>query len=195
MNFFDSEYSELHKDKKQIERQLRAVDLKQMDYVDFKNKVGKISTCSVSLEKCNCLDFHKRRKPCKHMYRLAMDLGIFSVEEVSEKFTSRIEIIFRRKQNGVFEKIFNVEDGIFSVRFREDKHGIKAHCTCPAGRYKTLCRHVVQCINEDEEIADVLRDYGLLSIYESHLKKLEEAEKIQLEAKNLKKNFAKLLLE
>jgi len=110
-------------------------------------------------------------------------------------FTPKIEIVFRRKENGIFEKIFNVNDGIFTVRFREDKRGVKAHCSCPAGRYKMLCRHIIQCVTEDKEIAELLRDYGLLTIYEGHLNKIKEAEKLEREAKNLKKNFARLLLE
>lgn len=80
MNFFSLEYSELHKEQSQISRQLRALELKKMDSINAETKTGKISTCFVSLEKCNCHDFQNRRKPCKHMYRLAMDLGIFSID-------------------------------------------------------------------------------------------------------------------
>ncbi|MBQ6975957.1 MAG: SWIM zinc finger family protein [Selenomonadaceae bacterium] len=195
MNFFDAKYTNLHKDKKQVERQRRAVDLNEMDYVDFQNQIGKVDGRSVSLEKCNCLDFHKRGKPCKHMYRLAMDLGIFSIEDGAKKFNQKIEVLFRRRQNGVFEKIFNVDEGFFTVRFREDKRGVKAHCSCRAGKYKMLCRHIIQCITEDEEIAELLSDYGLLTIYEEHLNKIKESEKLEREAKNLKRNFARLLLE
>lgn len=32
----------------------------------------------VSLENCDCEDFRRRKLPCKHMYRLAYELGCFS---------------------------------------------------------------------------------------------------------------------
>lgn len=41
---------------------------------NFKGSSGNHTT---SLEKCSCVDFLRRRKPCKHMYRLAMELDIF----------------------------------------------------------------------------------------------------------------------
>lgn len=31
----------------------------------------------VSLDECNCADFMRRKLPCKHIYRLAMELGVF----------------------------------------------------------------------------------------------------------------------
>ena len=35
-----------------------------------------------SLAACTCNDFVKRKKPCKHIYRLAMELGIFDNGQV-----------------------------------------------------------------------------------------------------------------
>lgn len=32
----------------------------------------------VSLDECNCADYIRRKLPCKHIYRLAMELGVFS---------------------------------------------------------------------------------------------------------------------
>lgn len=37
---------------------------------------GKSSTYDVSLESCSCPDFQRRNLPCKHMYRLAIELGV-----------------------------------------------------------------------------------------------------------------------
>ena len=77
----------------------------------------------------------------------------------------------------------------------KDRFGVSAHCTCPAGKYKTLCRHVVQCITEDEEIAEIMRDEGLLQMYEEYIEKERLAEQLKLESTKLKKRFARLLLE
>lgn len=30
----------------------------------------------VSLESCSCVDYQRRGEPCKHMYRLALELGV-----------------------------------------------------------------------------------------------------------------------
>lgn len=40
--------------------------------------VGSDGTYSVSLDKCTCYDFESRNLPCKHMYRLALDLGLLA---------------------------------------------------------------------------------------------------------------------
>ena len=116
MNFFDSQNTELHNDREQFLRQLRARDLK-LDYVDFAEKVGKIDNITVSLEKCSCFDFNKRHKPCKHMYRLAMDLKIFAIE--NPPITLIKENIFEDNGNKIIEKVFSVEHGVFYVKFNK----------------------------------------------------------------------------
>lgn len=40
----------------------------------FQGSNGRYNT---DLEKCTCVDFVRRKLPCKHMYRLAIDLGCF----------------------------------------------------------------------------------------------------------------------
>ena len=36
---------------------------------------GSSGTHTTALDHCSCVDFNRRRLPCKHMYRLAMELG------------------------------------------------------------------------------------------------------------------------
>lgn len=38
-----------------------------------------------SLSECTCIDFKKRKLPCKHMYRLAIELGILDETAKSDK--------------------------------------------------------------------------------------------------------------
>ena len=38
---------------------------------------------NVSLESCTCVDFVRNKKPCKHMYRLATELGVMGESEDS----------------------------------------------------------------------------------------------------------------
>lgn len=95
-----------------------------------------------------------------------------------------------------FEKVFVIEgnNDDYVVRFNGDGKEIHAHCTCQAGEFKMLCKHVLGCIEADDEIADAFRDYGLMAVYEEYMQKDQEAEKIKREAKNLKKKLARILL-
>lgn len=84
MEFFGSENVALHSDVEQLKRQKSALSLK-MSAIDSVLQTGTIKNYSVSLENCSCVDFSRRHKPCKHMYRLAMELGIFKADEKNLK--------------------------------------------------------------------------------------------------------------
>lgn len=101
-----------------------------------------------------------------------------------------------------FEKEFDVAGNvvvgikqIHVVRIVSDGQTVHAHCDCMAGEHKTLCKHVLKCIDEDKEIRYALTQCGYLQVYEEHLMMLKEAEKMKREAKNLKKKFERLFLE
>lgn len=76
MNFFSDEKYFLHVTEDQIKRQQNARSL-QFHSIDRDARTGKIKTYKVSLDGCTCMDFLRRHKPCKHMYRLAAELGVF----------------------------------------------------------------------------------------------------------------------
>lgn len=44
-------------------------------------------TYSVSLRHCTCPDYHKRQKPCKHMYRFVLDSGRANIIQAGDKYT------------------------------------------------------------------------------------------------------------
>ncbi|MBQ9442313.1 MAG: hypothetical protein IJU55_04815 [Selenomonadaceae bacterium] len=94
-----------------------------------------------------------------------------------------------------FEKSFLIEGGSddYVVRFTSDSKRMKASCTCPAGEHFTLCKHVIQCL-EDEEVAAELKRHGLDEVFREYLEKDKEAERLKVQAKNIKKKFARLLL-
>lgn len=46
---------------------------------------GHDNVYDVSLLKCDCVDFQRRQLPCKHMYRLAMELGL--IKETALSYT------------------------------------------------------------------------------------------------------------
>lgn len=43
-------------------------------YGYFQGRSGKYETF---LDHCNCIDFNRTKKPCKHIYRLAIELGVY----------------------------------------------------------------------------------------------------------------------
>lgn len=69
-----------HDDDGQIRRQKRAWGC-YIDSIDYNRREAKMhgnkgEVHTTTLEKCTCYDFRKRKIPCKHMYRLAMELGL-----------------------------------------------------------------------------------------------------------------------
>ncbi|ARK25968.1 hypothetical protein SporoP37_15675 [Sporosarcina sp. P37] len=46
---------------------------------------GRASQYNSSLEYCECIDFRRNKKPCKHMYRLAMEMDL-----IEEQFESNL---------------------------------------------------------------------------------------------------------
>lgn len=58
---------------------------------------GSSGTHTTSLDHCSCVDFNRRKLPCKHMYRLAMELGDFQTNFESDK-SAIIEPVGKREK-------------------------------------------------------------------------------------------------
>lgn len=101
MNYFVEGYEDFHNEEEQMLRQDRSMkvqinwepvlDKNGEPIINEKSKTprrkyffdGRKQTCqignyTVTLERCDCMDFTQRRKPCKHMYKLASRCGVFS---------------------------------------------------------------------------------------------------------------------
>ena len=83
--------SDLHYDYKQVQRILSA-QAKSMERdvleIDSEKKVIVIKGSGedpyyATLDECTCQDFMFRRKPCKHMYKLAIELNV--LDEIPER--------------------------------------------------------------------------------------------------------------
>ena len=96
-----------------------------------------------------------------------------------------------------FRKNFTVqvEGRNYYVYFVSDGTNVHAHCSCLACKYKTLCRHILQCIEDDAEIFNALKECGMWQLYEVYLQLEKSAMEVKRESKTLKKKFAHLLLE
>lgn len=77
--------NDIHADESQIDRQGRSMTYPFSFDIDEKNKIAHFSSTSelpfydTSLSECTCGDFQARKLPCKHIYRLAVELGIIEI--------------------------------------------------------------------------------------------------------------------
>lgn len=82
--------------------------------------VGSDGTYDVTLNSCTCHDFQMRQLPCKHIYKLAFELGYFELPKINhaaatafkESIPSEIERLKELYFNGAisidkFNKIVN----------------------------------------------------------------------------------------
>jgi len=90
---------EIHAQKEQIARQGRAMNYPFSFEIDKKNKTARFSSTSelpyyeTSLTSCNCGDFEQRGLPCKHIYRLAVELGIIEIIKRKPTKTSNSDVL------------------------------------------------------------------------------------------------------
>ena len=80
MNFFTPEFLDLHNETEQLTRQAK-VSFFKVEHLDIIYQTAVINGYNTSLESCTCADFCLREKPCKHMYRLANELKLFSFKK------------------------------------------------------------------------------------------------------------------
>ncbi len=96
----------------------------------------------------------------------------------------------------------------YTVRFYLDKNEISAFCSCPAGVYRMLCKHIMRIISDDDSILYDNRQKKLMEQIGSHLRKttipsllseLNESEMImkraQQKAREAKQNLEKAILQ
>lgn len=159
--------NEIHTDEAQIARQGRA-----MNY-DFEFKVDKVNQTAIfssttdipfystSLSKCNCYDFQERGLPCKHIYRLAVELGYIKIikrptfdkdklseVKASDDIDKHPEQI--KRQNSAMDKkctptSIDYENGvgIFSGSGKTPYTATKDTCTCRDYFVRKLpCKHI-----------------------------------------------------
>lgn len=94
-----------------------------------------------------------------------------------------------------FEAISETTGEIYQVTFVSDGEKVKAQCSCPAGQKKTLCKHVLDCIDADSALRFALVQCGYQQVYEEHELLMKEIESLKKEARNVKKKFERLLLK
>lgn len=91
MASFDWDES-VHSELDQISKIARAGQIKEKDFVmgsdgQSATITGSSGTYEVTLDECTCSSFVKvhGNRPCKHMYKLAMELGLFEGPPAKDK--------------------------------------------------------------------------------------------------------------
>lgn len=122
--FYKDDYFTLSPDQKYRVDRARKLCIQ---YIDKENQTGLINDYHVNLLKCSCQDFKRQKNPCKHMYRLAYELGLCEFEHpvipvpyqeicsrtvksmIKELLThDERKILFEIARNSTYEKTFVV---------------------------------------------------------------------------------------
>lgn len=86
-NDFDFWEPTIHDTPEQVKRQKRATDV-ALTPLSISDGIGKFrgSSCDyyTSLIACQCTDFSRRKLPCKHIYRLAHELNVFQLPDITK---------------------------------------------------------------------------------------------------------------
>lgn len=99
-SFFSEENKELHYDYNQVKRIESAKKLKDEQVLEEDLTPGNehaliqgsnAEPYHVTLNDCTCVDFAAHKKPCKHMYRLALDAGILELPTCKKKSSRNID--------------------------------------------------------------------------------------------------------
>lgn len=146
--------SSFHDEPEQKSRRERALDVRYTPIVIDRNGEGAYFRSSdgneyaTTLDSCQCLDFQRRRKPCKHMYRLAMELGYLpGIKEEDRCKTT--------KRTGEFWTVNQVLDKISGLT-TEEMDGFAYIC------YKCGNNNKNGEFKADAKLCDKLYDLGLI---------------------------------
>lgn len=96
MKFHDEWDSSIHADPEQVKRQKSATSAKltpvsvDHDLCSGSFKGSKSSVYTTTLNSCTCVDFARRKLPCKHIYRLAYELHQFDLGDAVSSLPSSV---------------------------------------------------------------------------------------------------------
>lgn len=167
--------SSVHEQEAQISRQGRAMTYPFSFEVDEKARAARFSSTSdlpyyeTTLCCCTCYDFQGRHLPCKHMYRLASELGIIEIIKRSPshydkerldniRFSSDINSQpdqIKRIQSAKSSKTaplsvdYNAQTGVFSGSGKKPYNTTLTSCTCRDYFVRRLpCKHMYRLMIE-----------------------------------------------
>ena len=155
----------IHEDDAQIARQGRAMTYPCTFKVNKRKKTARFSSTTdlpyydTSLEECTCYDFQERQLPCKHIYRLAVELGIIEIIKRPTFDKEKLEAIkssedidstpdqLKRQKSAEKCKLLSIDPetgvGIFAGSGKTPYETTVDSCTCRDFFVRRLpCKHI-----------------------------------------------------
>ena len=162
----DWDYS-MHCEQSQIDRQGRSMTYPFTFKINRKNETAQFSSTSIlpyydtTLSSCTCFDFEKRKLPCKHIYRLASELGFIEIIRRPSFDKEKLEDIkkssdidnepdqIKRQKSGMSSKCipaevnYEEETAIFNGSGKSPYITTTTTCTCRDFFVRRLpCKHI-----------------------------------------------------
>ena len=170
---------EVHEDPAQIDRQGRAMTY-PFTFRIFKRKMmGRFSSTTdlpyydTSLTECTCYDFQGRKLPCKHIYRLAVELGYIEIINRPTFDKAKVEAIknsddidsepdqVKRQKSAMTSKCapvsvdYAARTGVFAGSGKEPYQTTETTCTCRDYFVRRLpCKHIYRLRHELNNAAE-----------------------------------------
>lgn len=176
----------IHEEEKQIERQGWAMNYPFTFEIDKENRSGRFSSTTLQpfyethLDSCTCNDFLERQKPCKHIYRLTVELGLIEIikrqgggydkkklEEIknSDDIDSQPDQL-KRQKSALKCKIIELDKenkkAIFKGSGKDPYETTLDSCTCRDFVVRDLpCKHIyrLRMELEDPNIPDEIQEF------------------------------------
>lgn len=171
-NWIDWDYS-LHSDNPQIERQGRSMTYPFTFEIDKQAQAARFSSTSIhpyydtTLSSCTCDDFQTRGLPCKHIYRLAVELGYIEIIKRANFDKEKLEDLktssdidnepdqLKRQKSGMASKCapieinYDDETATFSGSGKSPYVTTPNSCTCRDYFVRKLpCKHIYRLRHE-----------------------------------------------
>jgi transcriptional antiterminator Rof (Rho-off) len=172
--WLDWDYS-IHNSEAQIGRQGRSMTYPFDFEINVKSKTARFSSTSdlpyydTSLRDCDCYDFQERKLPCKHIYRLAVELKLIEIinRSTSEFVNKKINDVkisddvdnhpeqIKRKKSAMDKKCtpseinFENRTAVFAGSGKKPYDTTIESCTCRDYFIRKLpCKHIYRLRHE-----------------------------------------------
>lgn len=96
--------------------------------------------------------------------------------------------------NKEFHVVSKSTGELYTVKFSNESGKVQAHCSCRAGIFGTLCKHVIEIMETDGDVKLAMKESGQASKWDHYLNDAKNVERMKKELSNEKKAFAKDLL-
>ncbi len=186
---------EIHQDSEQLKRQESArkaettpKDIRE-NYAIFK---GSKKDYITTLAGCTCVDFNRRKKPCKHMYRLAFEVGAFSLEsvDVDESINTELRIGDAMK---IIEKLPDSLQEKF-MRIIYDVHYGKGYSIINQSDVEPLLQvNLIKDYQDKNTVLNKLKKEDLLRLAPEANRKLKKPELIDYIINNIDLDYTMVL--